>query len=103
MNIPKKIKIGALTFKIKYEKNLTGGSNNLGEMRPMPQEIAIEVNLAPDIKERTFLHEVIEAIDYNYNLSLEHYKIEILGAALQSFIKDNPKVFSDEKKDKKRR
>lgn len=51
--------------------------------------------------ESTFIHEVIEQINFLYNIELEHHKICLLENAIYSFIKGNPDVFKDNESNKK--
>jgi hypothetical protein len=101
MNIPKKIKIGGLVFKVELYENLTAGAQSYGQMRPMEQKIVIDKTLSEQMQEQTFIHEILEVIDSNYELKLEHRNISVLEAALYQVIKDNPKVFSDDKRNKR--
>lgn len=50
---------------------------------------------SPDVTQETFIHEVIEAINFEYDLKLPHTSIKTLGVALHQVFKENgPLLFS---------
>lgn len=98
MQIPKKIKIGGLIFKVELHENLTTGLGSYGQMRPADMKIVIDSTIAKPMQESTFLHEIIEVINTNLELGMEHKIISALEAGLYQVIKDNPKVFQNDKR-----
>jgi hypothetical protein len=95
MKITNKVKIGGVTFKVEYKRNLTVGTGAYGQLHPSRQKIIIDKNLEREMQEGSFIHEIIEAINGMYELDLEHWKISVLDAALYQIIKDNPGIFSE--------
>lgn len=96
MEIPDKLKIGGMVWRVFFEEHLSSGRELFGETRFMSQEIAIEKRAHPQRCEETLLHEIIEVINHNCELKLEHYKITALASCLYQVLKDNNLVFFDE-------
>jgi len=90
MKLPKEVKIGGLSYKVE-EKDLNKEecNNNCGYCRTTEELIVINSELPDNVKESTLLHEIIEALNYNYQLELPHATIMTLEATLYQVIKDN--------------
>ena len=89
MKIPNIIKIGGFHWNVREVENLMIDREHLGEMAPRTQEISIEKGSSEQQKEETLLHEIIEVLNWMYNIKLEHYQIELLGVSLHQVLKDN--------------
>lgn len=89
MKIPSNLKIGGFQWNVKEVQNLMSDRERLGEMAPRTQEISIEKGSSKQQKEETLLHEIIEVLNWMYNIKLEHYQIELLGVSLHQVLKDN--------------
>lgn len=89
LKIPEKLKIGGFEWRVKEVKHLISDRERLGEMAPRTQEIVIEEESSEQQKEETLIHEIIEALNFLYNINLEHYQIELLGVTLHQVLKDN--------------
>ncbi|HEC65161.1 MAG TPA: hypothetical protein ENI23_07705 [bacterium] len=90
MDIPKKVLIGGHEYPVEV---FNGGARfaNAGDLNTWTQEIRI--NTMDDHPESSqaeaFLHEIIEAINHDNELKLEHRNITILGAQLFAVIRNN--------------
>lgn len=93
LKIPKKIKIGGHLILIDFSNDIS----NMGEYRSGKQEIKIYKDNCSSQQEETLLHEIIECINYHYELKLSHWKIQVIGTVLYQVIKDNPEIFKIEK------
>lgn len=59
------------------------------------EHIKINTNGAPYGEQlASLLHEIIEAINYRYEMDLEHHKIMTLETALYQILVDNPQLLS---------
>ena len=87
---PKQLKIGSHKFAIKY-KNLTKeeADNNSGYACVVENKIVINDSLPLTQQESTLLHEIIEVINFQYQLKLDHNIIMTLETALYQVLKDN--------------
>lgn len=65
------------------------GSQNMGQWSILKKHIIIDEALAPNVRDETVLHEVIEAINQICDLRLEHPKISTLSAVLHQVLVDN--------------
>lgn len=83
------IKIGGLYYKVLNIKNLARDFNVLGRCCGNSRTIELDFELDEQVKEKVFLHEILEAINYEYELKLEHEKISILESALYQVFIDN--------------
>jgi hypothetical protein len=62
MNIPKKFKLGGVTWKVTEVDALSG---NFGQCRQWDAEIDIVRSLKQDVKEQTFCHELVHAMMFS--------------------------------------
>ena len=93
MDIPKTIKIGGHLYSCKVESNFCRDGMGLGNSCGNALTIKIDDSVLVQNQESTLLHEILEQIDYRYELRLEHRDITILETALYQVIKDNPGIF----------
>lgn len=91
MNIPKKLKIGSQTYKVYYtDIEMKGGNDNLGTTWLKENRIYINnKDCALTQQEETLFHEIMEAINYMYQIKLEHKDISIISEAYYQVLKDN--------------
>lgn len=84
MKIPDKINIAGFTFDIIFydDREYNQGSNNPASCNTGSQKIFIDKRCHPEQQEVNLLHEIIEAINYNYQLELDHKQITVIAAAL---------------------
>lgn len=93
MNIPDKIKIGGHIYKCKLDSKLARDHDANGMSCGNDLEIVIDSTLPVQNQESTLLHEILEQINYRYELGLSHDKITILETALYQVLKDNELCF----------
>jgi len=96
MKIPQKIKIGGHYFEVIKSKELMTESGRHGDCIFNTNKIEINDNAKPDIMGAVLLHEILEALDYMYELGLEHNKIKTLEVGLYQVLKDNKFKFYDD-------
>lgn len=90
MKIPKSIKIGGQNYKVIIKDlDKSEAQNNCGYCRATDNEIYINTSISQEQQESTLLHEILEALNFNYQLELEHNKIQTLEATLYQVLKDN--------------
>lgn len=87
--IPASIKIGCFEVKVQIVKNLAYDRDRIGEFCPRNLTIDIEETSSLQRQWETLFHEIIEAINSQYNLELPHQTIHILGSAFFQVIRDN--------------
>lgn len=68
-------------------------TDDFGKMNPNTNIIRLNKNKCPSQIASTLLHEIIEALDMNLGLGLEHKQIVGLEAGLYQVLKDNKLVF----------
>jgi hypothetical protein len=95
MNIPKEVKIGGHIYSCGLKENLSRDESRHGQSCGNALEIEIDASIPHENKESALIHEVLEQINYRYELRLEHSKITILETALYALIKDNPGIFKE--------
>ena len=93
MQIPKKVKIGGYIYDCMLVSNLTRDSDTLGRSCGNTLRIEIDDSIPHENKVSTLLHEILEQINFRYELCLEHKQITILESTLYQVIKDNPEIF----------
>jgi hypothetical protein len=93
--IPKELEIGCYTYKIELDKghlNELRARGRNGECLYEDQLIRIDVNSTKQSLNHTFLHELLHAIDINYNSKEEEYglderQIDVIATGLQQIFK----------------
>jgi len=93
VKIPKTIKIGGHDISVSFDHKLVLMRGNSGESCAMENSIVIDPNAQPSQQEATLLHEIIENINSNYELKLEHTQISSLEATLYQVLHDNKLIF----------
>ena len=89
--IPNKLKILGHSFDvILIDDNET---DRFGSMNPNTNTIRLNKNKTQSQIETTLLHEIIEALDHNLEIKLEHRQISALEAGLYQVLKDNKLSF----------
>lgn len=96
MKIPKKIKVAGLEYNVSTNVKFTQNADLCGQCDHQAQEIRIagktstNVNRKRDSVEETFIHEMLHAIDRNYNNSqLKEAQVTRLGTGLYQTLKDS--------------
>jgi hypothetical protein len=82
MNIPKKIKIGALTFKVVIEDL---GEDKLGETDRTCSTIRINSIITKQEQVLTFFHEVFHQVNATY----DEERVEFLATSVYQLLQDN--------------
>lgn len=89
------IKIGGLNYSVKKVKDLARDHAALGRCCGNSASIEIDMEIGKNVTDKVLLHEIIEAINFEYELNLEHNKISILAMALHQVLSDNKGLLKD--------
>lgn len=90
MKIPNKVKIGGIVYKILYkDTNRTDSRSLCGYTDVDNAEIIVDDKKDLQVQESTFFHEILEAINFQNELKLEHHQIMVLENNLFQVLKDN--------------
>ena len=99
MKIPKKVKVGGITYKVKEVDKINRFNNyqskTVGLWQPENAVIYLDKNLGKQVKEKFFLHELFHAIFEHCNIEQAEDKVDLLSTALYMVIKDNPDIFKE--------
>lgn len=90
------IKIGGLNYSVKKVKDLARDHDALGRCCGNSASIEIDMEIGKNVTDKVLLHEIIEAINFEYELNLEHPKISILASTLYQVLIDNKGLFEEE-------
>lgn len=88
MNIPKKVKVGGVTYSVKLAEDWIGNRGYDGEFcmsEPRGNVIYIDSSLTQEGKEITLIHEALHAM----NSTMSHEFLDSLSQQLYQFLKDN--------------
>ena len=90
MKIPNKIKILGYDYEVIFRnRGNDDGSDNAGTHSSRSQKIWIDSDQSQQQQESTFLHEILEALNYALQLEITHKGICSLEAGLYQVLKDN--------------
>ncbi len=90
MKIPNKIKVSGVWYRIKF----VNGENeleykNIGRTNFMKGLITMHMGYTDDENYRTFLHEVLHVVSWDYGLKLEEDSVDRLSVGLYQVLKEN--------------
>jgi len=87
--IPSTVKIAGQIMQVLFDNHLASSEDRHGECDSMRGRIVIDSIQPLEMKESTFLHEIIEKINKDNELDLEHKQITALGTQLHQVLRDN--------------
>lgn len=99
MQIPQYIVINGIDYKVVEENHMASGDGLFGQARFIKQEIAIDKELSLSRKFQVLLHEIIEVINMDCELKLEHNQITTLATQLYQVLKNNEIDFTEKEED----
>jgi len=88
----KKIKIAGHWYRVKFKPNLYRDNDAAGRSNANKNTIDLDPTGTKSHQREVLWHEIIEQLNYRYELGLPHEKITILGASIFQVIEDNPKL-----------
>ena len=89
MNIPKNIKIFGQNIKIVKDARPNSGNDDFGSYDGETNVLRIRSDVPLSVQESTLLHEILEAINEQMELKLDHRQICALEIGLYSTLKEN--------------
>lgn len=94
MAIPKRLKVGGITYKVKKVRQIDRSAENVGGLQSeTSQEIHLKKGMGRELTEKVFVHELIHAVFCHCDMEHDENKVELLANALYMVAKDNPGVF----------
>ena len=87
--IPSHIRVGAAMYKIVINKDKLIEDGSDGYCNPADSVLVINSEVGPQRKWQVLVHELLHAIEVQYNIKLNHRKINQLESALYQLLKDN--------------
>jgi hypothetical protein len=94
MNIPNKVKIGAFEWEIRKNENLMHEREEMAVCRPKRLLIEIDPGCQTVSQEESLIHEILEAICWQYSVDFASHKdLSVMATALHQVIKENPEIF----------
>lgn len=93
LGIPVKVKIAGYTYTCDFSPILTRDSDSLGSSCGNSMKISIDSTVPRENQVSALLHEILEQLNWRYELKLEHRQITVLESAFYQVIQDNPDIF----------
>lgn len=89
--LPKYVKIAGYTYKVISEvgKQHERCADDPAAMTPTTQMIWIDSKQSSDAQVSALFHEILEALNYHYQLGLKHNILSILETSLYQVLNDN--------------
>lgn len=84
---PKEVHIKTEVYRVKFVRKLSG--NVVGECDPSEKEIRILCGQGPEDTLKTFCHEILHAIEMEYEIDVAHKLIYALEDPIYHFLRDN--------------
>ena len=97
MDMPSKLKIVGLNYVLKLNPILRtdDGLSAVGRHVAGASSIEINPSFPKEVQESTLIHEILEAINCNFELALAHHQITTLEHTLYQVLKDNKLYFGE--------
>lgn len=92
VKIPKKIKMGALMSKVKMSPLLRSDNGWRASLNQRTGVLEVDTELAGQIRDRSFYHEIVHKIDINYECGLNEENISRIANGLYEWEHDNLKI-----------
>ena len=90
MKIPRKVKVGAIPYRVQCKREVTDGSRRLVAAADHKRQlIEISNDDGPQQQEDSFWHETLHCLSDVFHVDLTETQICILTPALHAFLKDN--------------
>lgn len=87
-SIPETVRIGAQTYRVLIDEPWI--EDQYGGCDTRHQRIWLSDQTGPERQAQTLIHEVIEALNFELDLELEHHQITLLEHGIYQVIVDNP-------------
>ena len=94
INLPDEVKVGPYNIKVEVIQNIAIDREHGGEYSPRELKISLDSSLRKRHGE-ILMHEIVEAINDIYNLSIKHEDMMVLGIALYQLLIDNAVILHD--------
>jgi len=88
----KKVKIAGHWYRIKWVKGLYRDHDTAGMSNANKLTIELDPTGKRSHQMEVFIHEVVEQLNYRYELNLPHNTISALGAGIFQVLNDNPGI-----------
>lgn len=88
-DFPRELVIGGSIWRVRFRRLIEGNANTLGLCCPATNEISIKTGQTPSERFKTFVHELIHAINYEYSLKENHKTVYKLETILHDLFVDN--------------
>jgi hypothetical protein len=85
---PKEVHVGDATYAVQFCRKMPA-KNDLGETDPSTQTIKIKVGQGKEETSKTFIHELIHAVELEHDLEIPHKLVYALEAPLFQLLRDN--------------
>uniref|UniRef100_A0A6M3L0F0 Phage protein n=1 Tax=viral metagenome TaxID=1070528 RepID=A0A6M3L0F0_9ZZZZ len=94
MTLPKRVKIGGLTYEVRSTTKLKGDQNEklYGNISYVDLIINVDNRAYPARAGESLLHEIIHGIADERNTAISEKMVHVLTAGFYQFMVDNPKV-----------
>ena len=103
MRIPEEIKIAGHTISIEFQNGMLAYNQAFGVFDPTNLKIIIDADIEDGLKEETFWHEVIEALNFFCEANMDHSKIQTFGLLLHQIAQSLEGDPQNETRTKKKR
>lgn len=84
---PKRIYLGNYTYTVRFVSRLP--KDTVGEADPVKCEIRILKGLGPKARLTTYVHEVLHAMEFSFDINLPHKLVRALEEPLVDFFLQN--------------
>jgi hypothetical protein len=97
--LPAKVKIGAITYKVKEVNNMHEEFDHLGQILYTKGKIQVDKDLADDWKEQVLVHEILHGVFFEAGIEeQDEDMINRVSIILHQVLKDNDLSFSKSEK-----
>jgi hypothetical protein len=88
----KRIKIAGHWYKVQYKDNLARDNDAAGRSNANKLTIDLDPTGATSHKQEILIHEIVEQLNYRFELGMPHGTISSISAGLYQVLTDNPGI-----------
>lgn len=94
ISLPTHLRIAGQDYEVFAEEEWMEGQ--LGGCNHRKPSLWVADSLAPPRQRQVLIHEILEALNFELDIDLEHHQIELLETGLFGLLRDNPQLYTEE-------
>ena len=95
IKVPREVKIGTHTFRVRFDPHLKGDEGNYGDINYRTEEIRIWADAPLSLRNEALLHEIIHLAQHIYRVEISDPDIDRVAETIGQFLFNNLQIRFD--------